>query len=104
MRRWSSRLAYPNSTAAPTLMSSPMNVSAFGEMRVRASPCTILCRITAQPLPKAPVQVIVLLPAVASSLFLLIVHGADVQDLHLALAAGRYHDGFVALLLAHEGP
>src|SRR5882762_4874252 len=65
--------ANPKKQAAIMLITSPINVSMFGEIRVRASPFTIFCSSQPLPLPNALVQVKKLIlrgqnPAVAASL------------------------------------
>jgi hypothetical protein len=49
--------AKPKKHAAMMLITSPINVSMFGEIRVRASPLTIFCSNQPLPLPNALVQV-----------------------------------------------
>ncbi len=49
--------ANPKKHAATMLITSPINVSMFGEILVRASPLTIFCSNQPLPLPNALVQV-----------------------------------------------
>src|ERR1700723_1829343 len=49
--------ANPKKHAAIMLITSPINVSMFGEIRVRANPLTIFCSSQPLPLPNALVQV-----------------------------------------------
>src|SRR5580698_6151280 len=93
-------LAWPNKNAAPTLMTSPMKVSALGEIRVSASPYTMRSRSQPQARPKALVQVIQNLPCLllrcAVPCFArglrrrrLIMDGRQFQNFKLAFAVGR---------------
>src|SRR5271166_642361 len=79
---------------AARLMHSPMNVSAFGEIRVSARPWTILYSSHLQERPTALVQVIEPLR--------LVVNGGQLQHLELALARGRNHLADISHLLAHQ--
>ena len=89
------------------LMTSPINVSALGEMRVSASPCTMRSKSQPQARPKALVQVIqasLLFSSAGSCLVLagFIVDRRQFEDFQLAFAVGRHNGGHVAHLLAYD--
>src|ERR1039457_1034444 len=97
-------LAWPNRNAAAMLMTSPMKVSALGEMRVRASPCTMRSKSQPQAPPKALVQVILTSLLLFSSGGRLVLAGFVVdrrqfEDFQFAFAVGRHNGGHVAHLL-----
>ena len=100
------------------LITSPINVSMFGEIRVRANPLTIFCSNQPLPLPNALVQVKKLVlwgenPVLAASLithaaggvaliFRSVVNGQQLQNLQLSLTVRRDHRRRLAHLLAQQ--
>src|SRR4051794_4050277 len=84
------------------LMTSPMKVSALGEIRVSARPCTIRSSSQPQARPKALVQVILasLLLCAGPGLFYVfarfIVDGGQFQNFQFAFTVGRDNCGHVA--------
>src|ERR1039458_4178738 len=100
-------LAWPNRNAAAMLMTSPMKVSALGEMRVRASPCTMRSKSQPQARPNSLVQVILaslLLFSAGGRLVLagFVVDRRQFEDFQLALAVRCNDGGHIAYLLTHN--
>src|SRR5579863_1093213 len=100
--------AWPNRNAATMLITSPMKVSALGEMRVSARPCTIRSRSQPQARPNALVQVILtsLLLCAGLGLFFVFAHfvvdRGQLQNLELAFPVRRHDGRNVANLLANN--
>src|SRR5579863_3120443 len=100
--------ACPNRNAATMLITRPIKVRAFGEMRVSARPCTIRSRSQPQARPNALVQVMLtsLLLCAGLGLFFvfahLIVDGGQLQNLEFALPVRRDHGRNVSDPLTHD--
>src|SRR5436305_14883809 len=94
MRTWLSTRAAPKKIAAMMLMTSPMNVSQFGDILVSASASTIMYSGTLLPRPNAFVQVKDLLSPV--------VDRYQLQDLQLPITVGRDHRCRIADLFSHQ--
>src|SRR5665213_3900768 len=116
--------ANPKKHAATMLITSPRNVSTFGEIFVSARPFTIFCSNHPLPFPKALVQVIELRSSKLRSLlrrrrycsyllvgrnirvrnlfFHLIVDGDQLQHFKLAFSVWRVYRRHIANLLAQQ--